>query len=165
MLLLLSFTEIVVAMEADAIIRNKTVRIESILELEDYNLAGKDVIYTNDYQQERDSDATAKSYINTGVYIMRSTSWSKGFLESLYNFYSSSLFQKNRERDAVMLYRMKNADDFNAHAAVIPYRFMNSPLATELDKFEDGDFVAHYVEEHSQDKYRELASRLAVMDL
>lgn len=42
---------------------------------------------------------------------------------------------------------------------------MNSPLASELDKFEDGDFVAHYVEEHSQDKYRELASRLAVMDL
>lgn len=42
---------------------------------------------------------------------------------------------------------------------------MNSPLARELDKYEDGDFVAHYVEEHSQDKYRELASRLAAMDL
>lgn len=165
MLLLLSFTDIVVAMEADAIIRNNNTRIESILELEDYNLKDKDVIYTNDYQQDRESDVTAKSYINTGVYIMRSTPWTKGFLENLYNFYSSSLFQKNRERDAVLLYRMKNADDFNAHVAVIPYRFMNSPFGHELNKYEDGDFVAHYVEEHSQDKYRELASHLAAMDL
>lgn len=77
MSLLLSFTDIVVAMEADAIIRNNTIRIESILELEDYNLAGKDIIYTNDYQQDREGDATAKSYINTGVYIMHSTPWTK----------------------------------------------------------------------------------------
>jgi len=77
MLLLLSFTDIVVAMEADAIIRNNNTRIESILELEDYNLKDKDVIYTNDYQQDRESDVTAKSYINTGVYIMRSTPWTK----------------------------------------------------------------------------------------
>ena len=42
---------------------------------------------------------------------------------------------------------------------------MNSPLTRELDKYEDGDFVAHYAEEHSLDKYRELASRLAAMDL
>jgi hypothetical protein len=49
----------------------------------------------------------------------------QGLLESLYNFYSSSLFSKNRERDAVMLYRMKDVDNFNAHVAVIPYRFVN----------------------------------------
>lgn len=42
---------------------------------------------------------------------------------------------------------------------------MNSPLSRELDKYEDGDFVAHYVEEHGQDKYRELASHLAAIDL
>lgn len=77
MSLLLSFTDIVVAMDADAIIRNNTIRIESILELENYNLAGKDVIYTNDYQQDRDSDPIAKSQIDTGVYIMRSTAWTK----------------------------------------------------------------------------------------
>ena len=47
------------------------------------------------------------------------------FVESLYNFYGSSLFQKDKmERDAVMLYRLKNVDDFNAHVAVIPYRFV-----------------------------------------
>ncbi|KAG0576748.1 hypothetical protein M758_5G121400 [Ceratodon purpureus] len=165
MSLLLSFTDIVVAMEADAIIRNKSVRIESILELEDYNVAGKDVIYTNDYQQDRESEANAKSYINTGVYIMHNTPWTKRFLESLYNFHISSMFQKNRERDAVMLYRMKNIDDFNAHVAVIPYRYMNSPLTHELDKYEDGDFVAHYAEVHSLDKYRELSSRLGDIDL
>lgn len=56
----------------------------------------------------------------------------QGFLESLYNFYSSSLFQKNRERDAVMLYRMKNADDFNAHVAVIPYRSLSSSYASRF---------------------------------
>jgi hypothetical protein len=77
MSLLLSFTEIVVAMEADAIIRNITVRIESILELEGYNMVDKDVMYTNDYQQGRESDPSAKSFINTGVYIMRNTPWTK----------------------------------------------------------------------------------------
>ena len=46
------------------------------------------------------------------------------FLEAQYNFYRSSMFQKTfREHDAVELYRMKNVDDFNAHVAVIPYRF------------------------------------------
>jgi hypothetical protein len=48
---------------------------------------------------------------------------------------------------------------------IIVCRYMNSPLTRELDKYEDGDFVAHYAEEHSLDKYRELASRLAAMDL
>ena len=77
MSLLLSFADLVVAMEADAIIRNNTIRIESLLELEEYDVEDKDVIYTNDYQQERESDVTAKSYINTGVYIMRNTPWTK----------------------------------------------------------------------------------------
>lgn len=55
------------------------------------------------------------------------------FLESLYNFYRSSLFQKTfREHDAVELYRMKNLDDFNAHVAVIPYRFCTSFILFSL---------------------------------
>lgn len=165
MMLLLSFTDIVVAMDADAIIRNNTIRIESILELEVYDLKDKDAIYTNDFQQDRQSEATPKSFINTGVYIMRNTPWIKGFLESVHKFYQSSMFQKNLERDEVMLYRMKNADEFNEHVAIIPFRYMNSPVTQDLDKYEDGDFVAHYAEEHSPDKYRELASQLATMNV
>lgn len=42
---------------------------------------------------------------------------------------------------------------------------MNSPLTSDLDQYENGDFVAHYAEVHSLDKYRELASQLAAMDL
>lgn len=85
MMLLLSFTDIVVAMDADAIIRNNTIRIESILELEVYDLKDKDAIYTNDFQQDRQSEATPKSFINTGVYIMRNTPWIK---VGLFNFFS-----------------------------------------------------------------------------
>jgi hypothetical protein len=80
MLLLLSFSDIVFAMEADAIIRNQNTRIESILELEEYNVTNKDVIYTNDFQHNQEGDATAKArsvYIDTGVYIMRNTPWTK----------------------------------------------------------------------------------------
>lgn len=44
-------------------------------------------------------------------------------------------------------------------------RYMNSPLTSDLDQYENGDFVAHYAEVHSLDKYRELASQLAAMDL
>ncbi len=77
MMLLLSFAETVVAMEADAIVRNKTIRVESILSLEQYNVSGKDVIYTSDYQQSHDADPDPKSSINTGVYIMRSSPWTK----------------------------------------------------------------------------------------
>jgi len=77
MMLLLSFAETVVAMEADAIVRNKTIRVESILSLEQYNVSGKDVIYTSDFQQSHDADPDPKSSINTGVYIMRSSPWTK----------------------------------------------------------------------------------------
>lgn len=166
MMLLLSFAETVVAMEADAIVRNKTIRVESILSLEQYNVSGKDVIYTSDYQQSHDADPDPKSSINTGVYIMRSSPWTKAFLESQYRLHTSSIFQtSNLEHDAVKVYRMKNKEDFNAHVAIIPFRFMNSPCTWDLDKYEDGDFIAHYAEEHSLDKYERLALQLATMNL
>jgi hypothetical protein len=42
---------------------------------------------------------------------------------------------------------------------------MNSPCTWDLDKYEDGDFIAHYAEEHSLDKYERLALQLATMNL
>ena len=42
---------------------------------------------------------------------------------------------------------------------------MNSPIRSELDQYENGDYVAHYAEPHSLDKYRELASQFAAMDV
>lgn len=47
----------------------------------------------------------------------------QAFLEIQYNFYRTSIFQKNWEHDAVLLYRMKHAEEFHDHVAVIPYRF------------------------------------------
>lgn len=47
----------------------------------------------------------------------------QAFLEIQYNFYRTSIFQKNWEHDAVLLYRMKHAEEFHEHVAVIPYRF------------------------------------------
>ncbi len=44
-------------------------------------------------------------------------------------------------------------------------RFMNSPCTWDLDKYEEGDFIAHYAEEHSLDKYERLALKLATMNL
>ena len=41
---------------------------------------------------------------------------------------------------------------------------MNCPLTSELDHYEDGDFVVHYAEENSLEKYRELSAQLAAMD-
>lgn len=46
----------------------------------------------------------------------------QAFLEIQYNFYRTSIFQKNWEHDAVLLYRMKHAEEFHEHVAVIPYR-------------------------------------------
>lgn len=45
------------------------------------------------------------------------------------------------------------------------FRYMNSPCTRDINRYEDGDFVAHYAEEHSVDKYKELASQLATTDL
>lgn len=42
---------------------------------------------------------------------------------------------------------------------------MNSPYTREMNKYEEGDFVAHYAEEHSLSKYEELASQLAKTNL
>lgn len=49
MMLLLSFIDIVVVMDVDVIIWNNIIRIESIFELEVYDLKDKDVIYINDF--------------------------------------------------------------------------------------------------------------------
>lgn len=56
-------------------------------------------------------------------------------------------------------------EDIVSEVLIAVCRYMNSPVTQDLDKYEDGDFVAHYAEEHSPDKYRELASQLATMNV
>jgi DNA topoisomerase IA len=49
----------------------------------------------------------------------------QAFLESQYKLHTSSIFQtSNLEHDAVKVYRMKNKEDFNAHVAIIPFRYV-----------------------------------------
>jgi len=55
-MLLLSFTNIMVAIEANTIIQNNNTKIESILEQEDYNLKDKNAIYMNDYHRDQDQN-------------------------------------------------------------------------------------------------------------
>jgi hypothetical protein len=109
MALLLSFADIVVAMEADVIIRNKTVRIESIFDLVEYNVTDKDVIYTTDFQQERDAEIDQKVSINTGVYIMHSTPWTKvsallDLFATIQSYVSNSLFSTRTRRNIDMFF-------------------------------------------------------------
>ena len=109
MALLLSFADIVVAMEADVIIRNKTVRIESIFDLVEYNVTDKDVIYTTDFQQERDAEIDQKVSINTGVYIMHSTPWTKvsallDLFATIQSYVSNSSFSTRTRRNIDMFF-------------------------------------------------------------
>lgn len=75
--LLLSFADTVMHIDADALIVNHSVTIESIMESASLNVSTKDVVYTSDFKQRQDGEVDAKSHITSAVYIMRSTAWSK----------------------------------------------------------------------------------------
>lgn len=160
MLLVLSFSSTVVHMDADALVANMSLTFESIISLPQYNATGKDVIYTMDFKPGREAEPSITALINTGVYIMHSTPWSKDFLEVQYRFYRSSIHHKFWDQDAVMLYRIKNSRDFAQHVALIPYRYMNIPCSHKYNDYQMGDFIVHYAGGHDPRKYEKLVQLL-----
>ncbi|KAL3687978.1 hypothetical protein R1sor_014287 [Riccia sorocarpa] len=164
--LLLSFAETVMHIEADALITNHSISIESIINNPEYNVSGKDAIYTNDFKQSRDFDVQdGRMFISSANYIMRSTPWSKALLEAQDKFYrESALFNKYEEQDALNLYRMKHFEDYIQHVGVVPFRYMNSPCSEKYNLYEPGDFIAHFVGGTSPEKYERLAAALFLKD-
>ncbi|CAM6096397.1 unnamed protein product [Calypogeia fissa] len=158
--LLLSFADTVMHIDADALIVNHSVTIQSIMESSTFNLSGKDVIYTSDFKQRQDGGVDAKSHISSAVYIMRSTAWSKALLEAEHKFdRDSSLFNRYEEIDALNLYRMKHAEEYAQHVGIVPFKYMNSPCSENYNYYEPGDFIAHFTEGKTPEKYVHLASR------
>lgn len=79
MQLVLSFSDTVVHMDADALIVNTSMSFTSLLASLNgaYQTANKDIVYTTDFQMGRVAEPTPYSLINTGVYVMHSTNWTK----------------------------------------------------------------------------------------
>ncbi|GBG81747.1 hypothetical protein CBR_g33925 [Chara braunii] len=157
MLLLLSFADIVVHLDADVLIMNKSVSIESILALRPYNMSKKDAIYTNDYTVLRDVDPDEMALINTAVYIMRSTAWSKAFLEIQYRFFRWAFQRKLWNQQALAVYRLKHHVEFAEHIAIVPYRLLNVPCCHEHNYYQRGDFIAHFAGGNNREKYDDLS--------
>ncbi|KAL2629681.1 hypothetical protein R1flu_014367 [Riccia fluitans] len=160
--LLLTFAETVMHIEADALITNHSISIESIINNPEYNVSGKDAVYTNDFKQSREFNVEdGRMFISSANYIMRSTPWSKALLEAQDKFYrESALFNKYEEQDALNLYRMKHFEDYIRHVGIVPYRYMNSPCSQKYNLYEPGDFIAHFVGGTSPEKYERLAAAL-----
>jgi hypothetical protein len=70
--LLLSFADTVMHIDADALIVNHSVSIESIMESTSLNVAERDVIYTTDFTKQ-EGELDARSPVSSAIYIMRST--------------------------------------------------------------------------------------------
>ncbi|CAI5510336.1 unnamed protein product [Closterium sp. Naga37s-1] len=145
-LLVLSFADTVVHIDADALILNHTLSFHSLLDLPTpYNTSRSDAVYTMGYRYGRYAEPRAESQVNTGVYVMRSTAWSKSFLEAQYQFYHSSIRQEFWDHDAIDLYRLKHPEDFHAHVSIIPYRqsppITNRPLFYQAFTVTDDRYV------------------------
>eukprot|EP00850_Spirogloea_muscicola_P011032 SM000067S20309 [mRNA] locus=s67:274762:277632:- [translate_table: standard] len=157
-LLVLSFSETVVSMDADALFVNKSVTFEQILDLPEYNISNKDIVYTADFGRTWDKEPDGRSPINPGVYIVRSTHWAKSYLESLYRLKKAPA-DSFHEAKAVDLYRSKHRSAFAEHVGIIPHRYMNSPWSHDVKHYRPGDFIVHYATtKHSSGKYERLAS-------
>ncbi|GJP41691.1 hypothetical protein CLOM_g1329 [Closterium sp. NIES-68] len=158
MLLVLSFAETVVHIDADALILNHTLSFHSLLDLPPpYNTSASDIVYTMAYRYGRYAEPRDDSHVNTGVYVVHSTPWAKSFLEAQYQFYHSSIRPEFWDHDAIDLYRLKHAHDFHAHVSIIPYRYMSVPCSHTQNEYTPGDFIVHYAGGHNIGKYERLS--------
>lgn len=76
-MLVLSFADVVVHMHPDALIRNDSITIESIIDVPHHNGSFKDVIYSSALGSSRVVEPSMKVAIDTGVFIVKSTAWSR----------------------------------------------------------------------------------------
>lgn len=102
MQLVLSFSDTVVYMDADALIVNTSISFPSLLASLDgaYSTSTKDIVYTTDFQSGRATEPTPYSLINSGVYIVRSTNWTK--VRQALCWQSTVLCSKAQHRTIVM---------------------------------------------------------------
>eukprot|EP00246_Nothoceros_aenigmaticus_P006253 TRINITY_DN19050_c0_g1_i1.p1 TRINITY_DN19050_c0_g1~~TRINITY_DN19050_c0_g1_i1.p1 ORF type:complete len:238 (+),score=24.03 TRINITY_DN19050_c0_g1_i1:3-716(+) len=159
-MLVLSFADVVVHMHPDALIRNDSITVESIISMPEFNVSSKDVIYSTSFGPSRVMEPSMKDAIDTGVFIVRSSSWSKTFLEVLCKFFRPYLFHTVSADDALEVYRSKHFQEFSDHVAIIPFWYLNSPCGDQYNSYRPGDFVARYLGEESPEKYQRLTSML-----
>jgi hypothetical protein len=136
----------IVWMDADAFAFNP----KSFAKLEtEFLPASKSILFTNDYDELYDEEASEGSSINCGVFITRNTPWSTHFWESVWTDFPQSLHDQWWEQRAVLMYREANQTDFAENTHIIPYRIMN----TYQKLHKTSDFIVHSSGGGGMDKY------------
>lgn len=141
----LHYYEWILWIDVDALICNFTITLEEILERarQEYDIDGngKDFIIAQDMNG-----------LNSGVFLLRNTTWSRDFLERAYNVPNQAAMEY--EQDALKQLLRENADDLD-HVQYIPQRWFNSYPGMILDmyrltgakrasmEYHGGDFVLH----------------------
>jgi hypothetical protein len=110
--------------------------------------AGKDIVFTDDNNDGKEEEDF--SPVNTGVMDMVNTNWTRGFWESCYNDFPEAIEHSYWDQEAVILFRERRREEFDAHAALIPHEPLNSVGS------ETSDFIAHRAGGHFEDKYVEI---------
>lgn len=140
-------------MDADALIMNMALTFPT---------SKKDVVYTTDLDAPRGT-ASASSSINTGVFVVHNSDWSRHFFSDLWSDFPKSLEYCRRrqwcDQRAVLMYRDERRTEFDSHVEIIPWDRMNSIANT----YQEGDFVLHLAggggDRNSIDKYYQLHSK------
>lgn len=116
--------------ECDAIIANHTIRLEYLID-ENYDLIFGRVSNTKDHIQ-----------INSGVFLVKCSNWSKEFFNKLNS--KEIVEQYPNEQDCII--KQINTDaEILKHFKIVPLRFFNSYYHEwhPEDNYQHGDFVLH----------------------
>lgn len=141
----LHYYEWILWIDADAFFCNFSTTIEGLLERAraDYGIdeKGKDLIIANDMNG-----------LNSGVFLLRNSTWSRDFLERTYNIRDWENLE--HEQEGIIKLLQQNPSD-QAHVQYIPQRWLNSYPGEIMDayriygqrretmEYHDGDFVLH----------------------
>lgn len=112
----------------------------------------KSILFTNDFDESYDSEASELSSINCGVMIIRSTAWSTHFWKSVWEDFPNAINDAWWEQRAVLMHRQAEPTEFAENTQIIPHRTMNSWMRDN----KLGDFIIHAAGGHGQAKYDEL---------
>jgi hypothetical protein len=140
----------IVWIDADALAVNP----KSFADIEaEFFPASKSILFTNDFDEGYDKDASALSSINSGVMITRNTAWSTHFWKSVWEDFPEALHNNIVwEQKAVLMYREANPTDFAENAHIIPHRIMNTGTLEHRPE----DFIIHAAGGHGKNKYNDL---------
>merc|ERR1711933_537789 len=101
-------------------------------------------LFTNDFREEYNAEASEKSPINTGVFIVRNHPWSVRFWKSVWEDFPNAINAKTCEQKAVEMFRAAKPEEFANNTVIIPHRHMNTWIR-EWDKGKStNDFIVHY---------------------